>query len=169
VFEAIDPAKGTAHVVCKHCNWVSRHPNADSHKSTSTLQKHFAQCFKYKRAKLPKTGDLFDDFFNKGQTQQPVMTSDRLCESVLQVIIVGNLSFRQAENPALQKLLNEGFPSCSLPNPKSVAQRLKSEAQLARGNLRDRLDLVDSKVSLALDAWHSKVGNMEFLGTLLLT
>jgi hypothetical protein len=42
---------------------------------------------------------------------------------------------------------------------------LKSEAQLARDNLKDRLDMVDSKVSLALDAWHSKVGNMEFLGT----
>jgi len=25
--------------------------------------------------------------------------------------------------------------------------------------------MVDSKISLALDAWHSKVGNMEFLGT----
>ena len=93
------------------------------------------------------------------------MTDDRLCESVLQVIVVGNLSFRQAENPALQSLLTEAFPSCSLPNRKSVAECLKTTAHLARAHLRDRLDMVDSKISLALDAWHSKVGNMEFLGT----
>ena len=108
--------------------------------------------------------DLFEDFF-KGNRQPKAMTSDRLCESVLKLIVAGNLSFRQAENPALQDLLQEAFPSCTLPTQRSVAQRLKSEAQLARGNLRDRLDMVDSKVSLALDAWHSKVGNMEFLGT----
>ena len=108
--------------------------------------------------------DLFEDFF-KANRQRKAMTSDRLCESVLQFIVVGNLSFRQAENPKLRDLLSEAFPSCTLLNQRSVVQRLKSETQLARGNLRDQLDLVDGKVSLALDAWHSEVGNMEFLGT----
>lgn len=107
--------------------------------------------------------DLFEDFF-KANRQPKVMTSDRLCELVLQIIVAGNLSFRQAENPKLQELLMLAFPSCDPPNERSVAQRLKSEAQLSRGNLRDRVEAIDSKMSLALDAWHSKVGNMEFLG-----
>jgi len=166
VFEVIDPSKGTAHVFCKHCKWVGKHPNSNAHRSTTALQKHFNQCLSFKRGKEIKV-DLFDDFFKAHP--HVAVTSDRLCESVLQVIVAGNLSFHQAENPALQMLLKEGFLSCNLPNRKSVAERLKREAQLARTSLRDRLDLIDSKVSLALDAWHSKVGNMEFLRTLSLT
>jgi len=107
--------------------------------------------------------DLFEDFF-KANRQLQAMTSDRLCELILQIIVVGILSFRQAENPKLQELLALAFPSCDPPNERSVTQRLKSEAQLARGNLRDRVEVINSRMSLALDAWHSKVGNMEFLG-----
>ena len=109
----------------------------------------------------PQKVDLFGEFF--ARHQEP-MTSERLCEMVLQIIVVGNLSFRQAENPALVQLLNEGWSALKLPNRKSVAEHLKKEAQLCRTSLRDRMDSIDSKVSLALDGWHSKVGNMEFLG-----
>lgn len=107
--------------------------------------------------------DSFQDFIN-GRRQSKVMTNDRLCERVLRVIVAGNLSFSQAENPELRSLLAEGFPDCDLPSRRAIADRLKSEAKLARSTLKDRLAEVDSKVSLALDAWHSKVGNMEFLG-----
>jgi len=93
------------------------------------------------------------------------MTSERLCESVLQFIIVGNLSFSQADNPKLVALLKEAFPNCNTPNRKSVSVRLKKEAGLARTGLLERCESIDSKVSLALDGWHSKVGNMEFLST----
>ena len=85
--------------------------------------------------------DLFEDFF-KGNHQSKVMTSDRFYESVLKLIIVDNLSFNQAENPALQDLFQEAFPNCTLPIRRSVVQRLKSGTQLARDNLRDRLDIV---------------------------
>jgi len=93
------------------------------------------------------------------------MTTDRLCESVLRILIVGNLSFGQAENPKLVELLKEAFPQCNTPNRKSVAKRSKKEAGLARTGLIEWCEAIDSKVSLALDGWHSKVGNMEFLGT----
>jgi len=123
-------------------------------------------CVAYHAAKdtTSKKLDLFEDFFNTNR-QPKAMTSDRLCELVLQIIVAGNLSFRQAENPKLQELLTLAFPSCDCPNERSVAQRLKSEAQLSKGNLRGRIEAIDSRMSLALDAWHSKVGNMEFLGT----
>jgi hypothetical protein len=105
---------------------------------------------------------MFKDFF---AAQRKPMTTDRLCESVLQILIVGNLSFNQAENPKLVALLKEAFPQCNTPNRKSVFKRLKKEAGLAKTGLVERCQAIDSKVSLALDGWHSKVGNMEFLGT----
>jgi len=43
---------------------------------------------------------------------------------------------------------------------------LKVEADLARLGTKDCLSEVDTLVSIALDAWHSKVGNLDFLGTI---
>jgi len=127
--------------------------------------KHFRACLAYHRIKGAnvKNVDLFEDFFNENR-QPKAMTSDRLCEYVLQILVAGNLSFRQAENPKLQELLAIAFPNCDPPNERSVVQHLTSEAQLSKGNLRGRVEAIDSRMSLALDAWHSKVGNMEFLG-----
>jgi len=90
--------------------------------------------------------------------------TERLCESILQIIIIGNLSFRQAENWALVKLVKEGFPTCDPLNRNGVVEHLQKEANLERTSLMDRMDAIDSLVSLAMDAWHSKVGNIEFLG-----
>ena len=104
----------------------------------------------------------FDKFF--AGNPKPVMTDDRLTNSILDVIVVGNLSFRQAENPALVELLKEAFPRCHPPNRRGVSERLKKEAGLQRIAKREQLAAIDSKVSIALDAWHSKAGNMEFLG-----
>ena len=118
----------------------------------------------YNKAKDAKAKqvDLFEDFF-KVNRQPQAMTSDRLCKLVLQIIVISNLSFHQAKNLKLQELLALTFPSCDPPNEKLVAQCLKSEAQLMRGNLRDQVEAIDSRMSLALDIWHLKVGNMEFL------
>jgi hypothetical protein len=164
VHEAVEKRTGLACVVCMHCKWWTRHPNADPSMSTSTLKRHIDErCKTFKKIKLSDgrtPGDLFEEMFN---IRRP-MTTDRLCEEVLKVIVEGNLSFRQAENPALQSLLREAFPSCTVPNRRSVATRLKTEASLARAALAIRFEDVDSKVSIALDAWHSRNNNMEFLG-----
>jgi len=161
VHEAIDPAEGTAHVICKLCKWYSKHPNSDTHKSPGLIKKHLDRCSQYQDKINGKQADPFADFF---ACQRKPMTSERLCEGVLKIIIVGNLSFHQAENMSLYELLNEGWSALKLPNQRSVAEHLKKEAQLCRTALRARMEGIDSKISLALDAWHSQVGNMEFLG-----
>jgi hypothetical protein len=164
MYEGVDKQSGLARVICKHCKWHTRHPNAKQDKSPGQITKHIGeQCPSRKKIKLrhvEKAGDPFEEFFN---LKKP-MTTERLCETVLNIIVEGNLSFRQAENPALQNLLREAFPTCSIPNRRSVAKRLTMEASMARGLIRDRFAEIDSKVSLALDAWTSKNNNFEFLG-----
>jgi len=107
-------------------------------------------------------GDPIDAFFNCNA--KPVMTNDRLTKMVLDVVVIGNLSFRFAENPAFVKLLDDAYPRCRHPTRNAVSERLHREAELERISKRERLAAIDSKCSIATDAWHSKVGNMEFLG-----
>ena len=59
------------------------------------------------------------------------------------------------------ELLNEAFPSCHPSNQRGVAEQLKKETGLERISKKGRLAAINSKVSIATDAWHSKVGNME--------
>ena len=49
------------------------------------------------------------------------------------------------------ELLNEAFPSC---HPETGLERISKKGRLAA---------INSKVSIATDAWHSKVGNMEWV------
>jgi hypothetical protein len=169
--EAIDPKAGTAHVACKHCKWVVRHPNHDVHKNTGAMKKYLETCFRYQAAQNEATrlekGDGPDHLFNFGDSEKfptsGAMTQRKLCEQVLRIITAGNLSFSQAENPELLALERHAYPNVDPPNRRSVAKRLKDCAFEERMKLKDQLERIDSKVSLALDAWTTR-NNAAFLG-----
>jgi hypothetical protein len=93
------------------------------------------------------------------------MTSEKLCEQVLRIIISGNHSFCLAENTALVALLRHAYPDIKQPNQRSVATKLKEHAIQAKDHLKAELQKVDSKISLALDAWSTRSGPQSFLGT----
>lgn len=162
VEEGVHVEAGTAHVVCKHCRWIGQHPNHDVHMSTGGLVRHFKACAPYIAKQKALMADPMEVFFN--YNAKPVMTTDRLIKMTLDMIVIGNLSFRFAENPAFVKLLNEAYPRCRHPSRSGVSDRLHKEAELATIGKRERFAAIDSKFSMATDAWHSKVGNMEFLG-----
>jgi len=92
------------------------------------------------------------------------MTSEKLCEQVLHIVISGNHSFSLAENTALVALLRHAYPNVQLPNRRSVAMKLKQHAIQAKEHLKAELEEVDSKISLALDAWSTRSGPQSFLG-----
>ena len=63
VHEAINPAEGIAHVICKLCKCYSKHPNSDTHKSPGLIKKHLDGCQHYQDKINPKKVDLFGEFF----------------------------------------------------------------------------------------------------------
>jgi fructose-1-phosphate kinase PfkB-like protein len=91
------------------------------------------------------------------------MTADKLCEQMLRIITEGNLPFLFAENSELVKLLKHAYPGVIIPNRRSVAAKLKSNVAKSKQQLKERLAKVDSKISLALDAWTTR-NNVAFLG-----
>ena len=95
------------------------------------------------------------------------MTFEKLCEQVLHIICTGNLSFSQAENPELIKLLCHAYLDVQSPNRRSIAAKLTANAGIERENLKEELRNLESKVGLALDGWTSR-GNLGFLGTFLM-
>ena len=103
----------------------------------------------------PKT-DIFQERF--------VMTPHRLTESVLALIISGNLSFRFAEDPMFRKLLKTAFPTIDLPTREGVTNRLTQAVSDTKTALRETFQALDSKVSLVADGWNSR-GNRDFIGT----
>jgi len=139
------------------------------------LVKHLGGCFKTKRARASSAAerpDAFDSFYIGEQSglygrslSSGVMTSEKLCEQVLRIIISGNHSFCLAENTALVALLRHAYPDIKQPNRRSVATKLKEHAIQAKDHLKAELQKVDSKISLALDAWSTRSGPQSFLGT----
>ena len=92
------------------------------------------------------------------------MSWDRLKERVLRIIISDNLPFSFAENGEFINLLNDAYPECPAPMCKTVVDYLHSKSTLTKIELRDLLGKLDSKVSLALDVWITRM-NLTFLGT----
>jgi hypothetical protein len=130
--------------------------------STGALVCHFKACPPYIAKQTALMANPFDTFFNNNA--KPIMTTDRLTKITLDIIVIGNLSFCFAENPAFVELLDEAYLHCHHLTRNGVSGRLHREAELAMIGRKERFAAIDSKFSIAIDAWHSKVGNMEFLG-----
>jgi hypothetical protein len=135
------------------------------------MKGHLEACNKYKleeckRRRLEGYTTLADDFFADGPADSPTrgnMTAEKLCEQTLRIITEGNLPFLFAENKEFVKLVKHAYAGVAVPNRRSVAAKLKSNTQKAKEQLKDRLEKVDSKISLALDAW-TTCNNVAFLG-----
>lgn len=140
------------------------------------MKKHLDGCFRYsvaqneeKRLDIGGSPDILLDFGAPERVPTTgAMTQRKLCEQVLRIITAGNLSFSQADNPELIALEKHAYPDIQPPNRRSVAKRLKECAAAERKTLKTQLEGVDSKVSLALDAWTTR-NNQAFLGMLLFT
>jgi hypothetical protein len=154
-------------------------------KTPKNLNEHLERCHKYKawRRANPST-DYEDEHMNDTAPKHVLdnyvmsssdilptkgaMTSVKLCEQVLRIIVAGNLSFSFAENPEFVALLRHAYPDCNIPNRRSVAKALKKAAKDERVALREEVTTNDSKVNIALDAWTSN-NNIAFLGTYLVS
>jgi hypothetical protein len=95
-----------------------------------------------------------------------VMTSEKLCERLLRVAIAGNISFRAATNPELIELLSEAWPQVEMPNRWALKRCLMKEAERGKNDLKSRLLLNRSRISIACDGWKSS-NNINFMGTFL--
>ncbi len=135
------------------------------------MVRHLHHCSLYKvyrrRTDDLNTGDgvqMIDSLIGWSAAQErKAMTPNQLKEKVLRIIIVGNLSFSHAENPEFVELLNDAYPDCPAPTRKTIVDYLHSKATVTKGELRAQLATLDSKVSLALDAWTTRT-NLAFLG-----
>jgi hypothetical protein len=91
------------------------------------------------------------------------MNSERLKEKVLRVIVSGNLPFALVDNVEFQSLLKDAYPDCPAPTRKSAKDYLQSRVDRTRDDLKAKLAINDSKVSLVLDAWTTRSSH-SFLG-----
>ena len=92
------------------------------------------------------------------------MTSQKLIEAVLNGAIHSNMSFRAATNPVWMSLLKQAFPNLHIPDRRALPRLLEQQATAAQSDLKARLLLNDSKISLALDGWTSSATNVSFQG-----
>jgi hypothetical protein len=93
-----------------------------------------------------------------------VMTTEKLCERLLRIAISGNISFRAATNPEMIELLSEAWPEIDMPNRKGLKKCLMTLAVHGKSDLKERLLLNQSKISIACDGWKSS-NNINFMGT----
>ena len=84
--------------------------------------------------------------------------------TVLRIITEGNLAFSFAGNDEFVTLLKHAYSDVNTPNRRSVVTKLKNNVGKEKERLKKCFEELDSKVSLALDAWTTR-NNIAFLGT----
>jgi len=106
---------------------------------------------------------LFDSY---NSSRDNKLSEDGVKDAVLDYFISGNIAFNQADNPEFQKLIGMikiNGHSVTV-NRRNICSRLDFQAEIARRDLKNNLALNDSKVSLALDCWTSRI-NHAYMGT----
>ena len=138
------------------------------------MKKHLAGCSKYKAAeRLHRNGqpdsNLFAGLFDNDTCPDlGLMTQDKLCEQVLCIIMEENLPFSHAENSELVIHLKHMYSTLNPLNRGAIAAHLKSNVIEEKEKLKQSLAEVDSKISLALDAWTTH-NNIAYLGMFYVT
>jgi hypothetical protein len=161
-FEVLDPKKNVVRIACKHCFWTTPHPNNNSY-STSKMGAHLAKCAIFKARKAKSIVDQIIEGGNRPY-RETKMTSEKLTERVLNGAIYSNISWNAATNPVWMGLLQDAYPDLKTPDRRALALLLEKKAKEATVDLKKRLRLNDSKVSLALDAWTCRSNNTAFQG-----
>jgi hypothetical protein len=108
------------------------------------------------------------DFFSNQHSI--TLTQDVVTEQVLKLFISGNIPFNQVENPEFKKLIHyiqlTNGNHAQTPSRKVLRDRLRKHHRVSKDELKVRFNTLDSKISLALDAWSTR--NMQaFLGSFL--
>jgi hypothetical protein len=96
-----------------------------------------------------------------------VVTQEDINEQTLKYFISGNTEFNQGSNPELTKLLK--WPQLAkvdikAPSRKVIRDRLRKHYSVVESDLKATCKALDSRISLALDAWSTR-GMRAFLGT----
>ena len=161
-FECLEPKKNVVRVACKHCFWTTPHPNNHGY-STSKMGTHLGRCTVFKARKAKSVVDTLIEGGNRPY-RETKMTSEKLTEGVLNGAIYSNISWNAATNPVWMKLLQDAYPNLKTPDRRALALLLEKKAKEATTDLKRRLRLNNSKVSLALDAWTCRSNNTAFQG-----
>ena len=158
-------SKATPYVLCNHCRIALSHPNRNAEKSPSAMKKHLRGCTPYQKSVRNMSSDnqTLSDLF--GSQHNQLINRDRFKETVLRIIISGNLPFSFIDNLEFQALLQEAHSSSPPPNRKSAQDYLQSVVDRTKEDLKAKLVANDSKISLVLDAWTTRSSH-SFLGTI---
>jgi len=171
-YEVLHMTAFTPHVLYKHCKAVMLHPNRNGDKSTFNMQCHLDKCEVYSRymcqqpGELANTGNLHTCVGWMNPRHRVLMTSERLQEKLLRIIISANQPFSLVDNEEFHDLLDEAFPSCNIPRYQIIPDHLSNNTSCAVSELVQELAAHDSKVTLTLDVWTTRT-NFAFLGTFL--
>jgi len=126
---------------------------------------HLAICARYQQDRKKSVREQLMQQKKKTHTEA-TMTSEKLCERLLRVVIAGNMSFRAATNPEMIELLSEAWPDIDMPSRKGLKTCLMKLAVNGKSDLKERLLLNKSKISIACDGWKSS-NNINFMGMVL--
>jgi hypothetical protein len=148
---------------CKTCSVFMGHPYRHS-MSTTTAMAH--SCISASKTSTPANQSTISSLF-ANEIPREKLTSDHVRDEILKFFISGNIPFAQADNKHFRQILS-WLSTTDPKNPphlsrKSLRSRLTMEAQSAKSSLHEVLKGLDSKISLALDAWSSRNG-YAFLG-----
>jgi len=146
------------------------HPNRNGDKSTSTMRRHLEKCGPYTRYLRQYAESALDGLHACAGWKRPgdpgPMTSERLRDMLLRILVSANLPFAFVENEEFRKMLGEAFPNCQIPRRQIMPDLLSASAIRAASELRQELVANESRVSLAMDVWTTR-NNLAFLGTFL--
>jgi len=146
------------------------HPNHNGGKSTSNMRRHLEKCSPYTRYVRQHAEHTLDRLhacagWNRPGDYSP-MTSERLREMLLRILVSTKLPFVFVKNEEFRKMLHEAFPNCQIPRRQTMLDLLSASALHAASELCQELAANESKVSLAIDVWTTR-NNLAFLGTFL--
>ena len=79
------------------------------------------------------------------------MTSERLREMLLRILILANMPFAFVKNEEFRKMLHQAFPNCQIPRHQIRPELLSASAIHAASKLHKELVANESRVSLAMD------------------
>ena len=142
------------------------HPKKKNQGTTTHLNRHTKMCLLLcKLGKGQQQSTTIATFF-KPRSSDGTVTLKSVQDEVLKFFVSGNIPFLQANNVYFRNLMNwipvadaETVPI----SRKRIRTLLSNHAQSAVEELKSILSHVDSKISLALDAWSSRNGHA-FLG-----
>ena len=168
--EVLHTTAFTPHILCKHCKATMSHPNRNGDKSTSNMRRHLEKCGPYNRYLCQYAESASDGLHACTGWKRPgdhgPMTSERLREMLLRILISANLPFAFVGNEDFRQLLHEAFPKCQIPRCQVMPDLLLTSAIHTAPELHQELVANESKVSLAIDVWTTR-NNLAFLVTFL--